>query len=141
MKLATGISSGIEGDEEAVLARLGVVERLLASIQRIDPALARLQEMYDTAYYNLEALARELIEYESSVDLDPSRLDEVRRRRDQLFKLTKKYGATVADVLEAGRQARAGLDLVDSADLDLRTLEDRERAAAELLHERAASLT
>ena len=140
-ELATGISSGIEGDEEAVLARLGVVERLLASIQRIDPALARLQEMYDTAYYNLEALARELIEYESSVDLDPSRLDEVRRRRDQLFKLTKKYGATVADVLEAGREARAGLDLVDSADLDLRTLEDRERAAEQLLKDRCASLT
>ena len=140
-ELATGIASGIEGDEEAVLARLGAVDKMLVSIRRIDPTLVRLQEMYDTAYYNLEALARELIEYQSAVDLDPLRLDEVRRRRDQLFKLTKKYGPTIADVLEAGRQARAGLDLVDSADLDLRTLEDRERAAAELLHDCAASLT
>lgn len=139
--LATGIASGIEGDEEAVLVRLGAVERMLASIQRIDPTLARLQELYDAAYYNLEALARELVEYESAVDLDPSRLDEVRRRRDQLFKLSKKYGATIAEVLEAGRQARAGLDLVDSADLDLRTLEERERTAARLLHDCAASLT
>ena len=63
-ELATGIAGAIEGDEDTVLERLGTVERLLSSIQRIDPTLQRLQELYDTAYYNLEALARELGEYE-----------------------------------------------------------------------------
>jgi DNA repair protein RecN (Recombination protein N) len=140
-ELATGISGAIEGEEDTVLERLGTVERLLSSIQRIDPTLARLQELYDTAYYNLEALARELVEYESAVELDPARLDEVRRRRDLLFKLTKKYGATLADVVEAGRQARSELDLVESGDLDLRTLVERERSAEQTLHERAAALT
>jgi DNA repair protein RecN (Recombination protein N) len=140
-ELATGIASAIEGEEDTVLERLGAVERLLASIQRVDPTLARLQELYDAAYYNLEALARELIDYESSVELDPARLEEVRRRRDLLFKLTKKYGATVGEVIEAGRAARAELDLVDSADLDLRTLEERERSAEKVLKERAAALS
>jgi DNA repair protein RecN (Recombination protein N) len=140
-ELATGISSGIEGDEDTVLERLGTVERLLSSIQRIDPTLQRLQELYDTAYYNLEALARELGEYESSVELDPARLEEVRRRRDLLFKLTKKYGATLTEVIDAGRTARGELDLVDSAELDLRTLEDRERTAQRALVERATALT
>jgi DNA repair protein RecN (Recombination protein N) len=140
-ELATGISGAIEGEEDTVLERLGTVERLLSHIQRVDPTLVRLQELYDTAYYNLEALARELTEYESTVELDPARLDEVRRRRDLLFKLTKKHGATLAEVIETGRQARAELDLVDSADLDLRTLEAREAAAAKALDERAAALT
>ena len=140
-ELATGIAGAIEGEEDTVLERLGAVERLLSSIQRIDPTLARLQELYDTAYYNLEALARELSEYESSVELDTARLDEVRRRRDLLFRLTKKYGATLADVVEAGRQARSELDLVESGDLDLRTLLERERSASQTLQERAAALT
>ncbi len=140
-ELATGISNAIEGDEDTVLDRLGAVERLLSNIQRIDPTLQRLQELYDTAYYNLEALARELSEYESSVELDPSRLDEVRRRRDLLFKLTKKHGATLGEVIEAGRTARAELDLVDSAAIDLHALEERERAAQATLHERAAALS
>ena len=140
-ELATGISTAIEGEEDTLLQRLASVERLLASIQRIDPTLARLQEIYDNAYYSLEALARELVEYESSVELDPSRLDEVRRRRDLLFKLTKKYGSTLAEVMEQGRTARAELDLVDSADLDLRLLEDGERAALAALEERARALT
>ncbi|MEO5813671.1 MAG: DNA repair protein RecN [Gemmatimonadaceae bacterium] len=140
-ELATGISTAIEGDEETVLVRLAGIERLLATIQRIDPTLARLQELYDNAYYALEALARELSEYESAVDLDPSRLDEVRRRRDLLFKLTKKYGATLAEVIDQGTKARAELDLVDSAGLDLRTLEATEKAAFVALEDRARALT
>jgi DNA repair protein RecN (Recombination protein N) len=140
-ELSSGIVECIEGEEESVLQRLASVERLLSTIQRVDPTLARLQELYDTAYYNLEALAREMTEYEASVELDPDRLEEVRRRRDLLYRLTKKYGPALPEVIEAGRAARAELDLVDSADLDLRTLEERERSAARLLHERSVELS
>ena len=139
--LASGIASAIDGEDEAVLTVLGGVERHLSAIQRVDPTLSRLQELYDSAYYNLEALARELEEYEGSIDLDPARLDEVRARRDLLFRLTKKYGATLADVIETGRRTREELDLVDSAGLDLRQLEARERDARARLDERAATLT
>ncbi|PYP75556.1 MAG: DNA repair protein RecN [Gemmatimonadetes bacterium] len=140
-ELSTGIVECIEGEEESALQRLASVERLLATIQRVDPTLARLQELYDTAYYSLEALAREMTEYEASVELDPERLEEVRRRRDLLFRLTKKYGPTLGDVLEANRAARAELDLVDSADFDLRALEERERSAAQALQDRSAALS
>jgi DNA repair protein RecN (Recombination protein N) len=139
--LAAGIASAIDGEEEAVLTLLGGVERHLSAIQRIDPTLTRLQELYDSAYYNLEALARELEEYEGSIDLDPARLDEVRARRDLLFRLTKKYGGTLADVIETGRRTREELDLVDSAGLDLRQLEAREHEARGRLEERAAELS
>ena len=140
-ELASAISGAIEGDEDTLLQRLAAVERLLASLQRIDPTLTRLQEIYDTVYYSLEALARELEEYVTSVELDPSRLEEVRRRRDLLFKLTKKYGSTIADVMEQGRSARVELDLVDSADLDLRLLEERERIALAALEAGSLALT
>lgn len=139
--LAAGIATAIDGEDDAVLTRLGAVERNLAAIQRIDPTLTRLQELYDGAYYNLEALARELEEYEGSIDLDPARLDEVRARRDLLFRLTKKYGGSLPDVIETGRRTREELDLVDSAGLDLRHLETREREARARLEERASALT
>jgi DNA repair protein RecN (Recombination protein N) len=139
--LATGIASALDGEEETVLQLLAAVHRQLATIQRIDPALQRLQELYDNGYYAIEALARELEEYEQTVDLDPSRLDDVRRRRDLLFRLTKKYGTTLADVIETGRRSRAELDLVDSGALDLRQLEGREREAAAHLAELASGLT
>jgi DNA repair protein RecN (Recombination protein N) len=139
--LASGIAGALDGEEESVLPKLGSISRQLASIQRIDPALSRLQESYDAAYYGLESLARELEEYESGVELDPARLDEVRRRRDLIFRLTKKYGSSLGDVIRAGDEARAELDLVDSVGLDIRQLETREQAARAMLNERAAALT
>jgi DNA repair protein RecN (Recombination protein N) len=139
--LASGMASALDGDEEAVLQRLASVQRTLASISRIDPSLARLQELFDTAFYALDELARELVEYDRAVELDPARLEEVTRRRDLLFRLGKKYGPTIRDVIEMGRQSRSELDLVDSAGLDLRELQRREVAARAELTDAAARLT
>ena len=139
--LANGIVAALDGEEDTVLQRLGAVSRSLASIQRIDPTLERLQESYDAAFYAIEALARELSEYEASIDLDPSRLDAVRRRRDLLFRLAKKYGGSVSSAITALADARAELDLVDSAGIDLRELETREREARAALRTHAAELT
>ena len=139
--LAQGMTAVLDGDEDAVLYRLGAVQRALASIQRIDPSLSRLQEVFDAAFYGLEALSRELEAYEEGVELDPERLADVERRRDLLFRLTKKYGPMIADVLETAQRARNELDLVDSAAFDIRQLTERERAAATTLADEAQALS
>ncbi|HJU66466.1 MAG TPA: AAA family ATPase, partial [Gemmatimonadaceae bacterium] len=124
--LAAGMAGILAEDEGAVLEALATVQRSLGAIQRIDPSLARLQELYDNGFYALEELSRELVDYARGVDLDPARLAEVERRRDLIFRLTKKYGPSLTAVIETGRSARAELDLVDTADLDLRQLEARQ---------------
>jgi DNA repair protein RecN (Recombination protein N) len=139
--IAGGIAETLQGDEQGILHNLGGVERQLAALQRIDPTLQRLQELYDTSFYGLEALARELDDYARIVELDPERLEEVRRRRDLLFSLTRKYGPSLADVIEAGRRARSELDLVDTAGLDLRQLQTRESEGRGRLESLAAQLT
>ncbi|GJG88513.1 DNA repair protein RecN [Gemmatimonadetes bacterium T265] len=139
--LAAGAAGLLDGGEDAVLQQLAVVHRSLGTLERIDPSLARLGELYDAAFYALEELSRELVDYERGVELDPERLQEVQRRRDLLFRLAKKYGPALSDVVEQGRRAREELDLVDSADTDLKALEAREHAAREELAAAAAELT
>jgi DNA repair protein RecN (Recombination protein N) len=139
--LAEGMAGILEGEEGTVLESLGHMQRSLAAIQRIDASLTRLQELYDGAFYSLQELARELDEYARNVDLDPSRLAEVQRRRDLIFKLTKKYGPSLEAVAETARVARSELDLVDSGALDLRQLEQRHRDARAALTSAAAELT
>jgi DNA repair protein RecN (Recombination protein N) len=142
LRALSGGAVGLLNDaEEGILHRLGLLQRALAAVQRIDPALERVQELFDNGFYALEELARELEAYEAGIDLDPVRLIEVQRRRDLLFALGKKYGPGLAEVLETGRRARAELDLVESAELDLRQLEQREEAARAQLAESAAALT
>jgi DNA repair protein RecN (Recombination protein N) len=139
--LASGAATALDGDEDALLTRLGAVQRALAAIVKIDPSRAALQELLDNGYYALEELARELDDYAGSVDLDPTRLQEVRARRDLVFRLTKKYGGSLSDVIATGTSARSELDLVDSADFDLRALETRQREAEERLRVVAGELT
>ena len=138
---AAGMVATLEGSDEAVLHALAHVQRALAHIQKIDPSTGRLQELFDNAFYALEELSRQLAEYEESIDLDPARLAEVQRRRDLLFRLTKKYGPTVADVLRVGREAREELSLVDGAGFDLRALETRREEARARLADDAKRLT
>ncbi|HEU4630856.1 MAG TPA: DNA repair protein RecN [Gemmatimonadaceae bacterium] len=131
----------LQDADEGVVPRLGQLQRALAAVQRIDPSLERVQELFDSGFYALEELSRELEAYEAGIDLDPERLVTAQARRDLLFALTKKYGPSLDEVLETGRQARAELDLIDTAALDLRQLEAEQQSAAERLAEAAAALT
>ena len=139
--LAGGAATLLDGSEDAVLRQLGALHRALGTLERIDPALARLSELYDSGFYALEELSRELVEYERGVELDPGRLQEVQRRRDLLFRLCKKYGPSLGEVIEQGRAARAELDLVDSAGIDLQALEAREHELRDRLSAEAGELT
>jgi DNA repair protein RecN (Recombination protein N) len=138
---AAAFSAALEGEDVGVLERLSQAGRMLQQLQKLDPTVSRVQETFDTGYYAIESLARELAEYSASLDLDPSRLEEVRRRRDVLFKLTKKYGPTIADVIVTGRDAKRELDLLDSAGLDLRTLDAKEATSSAELESHAQKLT
>jgi DNA repair protein RecN (Recombination protein N) len=140
-QLAAGAAGAIDGGAESVLPRLAALQKTLGSLRRIDPSLDPLQELYDTAYYALEELSRALEAYEESVDLDPERLAEVTRRRDLVFRVMKKYGPLLDDVIEMGRRSRAELDLVDSAAFDLARLDRAEAAALAELSSAATRLS
>ncbi len=139
--LAEGIRTILSGDEEGILDRLALVNRSLSGIQRVDSSAARMQELFDTGYYALEELSRAIGDYAGSVDLDPDRLDEVRRRREVIFTLVKKYGPSLEDVLEMGRSSRVELDLVDTGSLDLAELEKRQATITERLGREARKLS
>ncbi|HEY8176268.1 MAG TPA: DNA repair protein RecN [Gemmatimonadaceae bacterium] len=138
---AAAFSAILEDDEAGVLARLSQASRALQQLQRFDPTLSRLQESFDAGFYSIESLAREIADYATSVDLDPARLGTVRTRRDLLYRLTKKYGPTVADVIAAGRDAKRELDLLDTAGFDLRALQTRETEAIAELRSAAEKLS
>ena len=128
-------------EEEGTLERLASVNRSLGAIQRIDSSAARLQELFDAGFYALDELARAVSDYASSVDLDPDRLAMVRRRREVIYSLIKKYGPSLDAVVEAGRNAREELDLVDSAAFDVAQLSAREKSARDALAAAAKRLT
>jgi DNA repair protein RecN (Recombination protein N) len=131
----------IDGEEEGALRQLGAAQRVLAAACRLDPTLERLQDILDGAFVQLGELAREVEQYEAGLDADPTRLGEVERRRDVIFRLTKKHGGTIEAALDTLRESRAELDLVDSGGLDLGALAQREVELAAVLAREGERLT
>jgi DNA repair protein RecN (Recombination protein N) len=131
----------LDADGDGLLPALGQADRLLGSLERIDPAVAGWRELMDGAYANLAELARQAGSYADRLQEDPDRLAEIERRRDILYRLRQKYGATIEAVLETRTGAAGELDLLDTADLDLRQLGARRGAAEAAAQAAAAALS
>jgi len=115
--------------DSAVLAR---AHKILAALVKVDPSTAAWQELLDTATANGQELAQTARDYASGIEADPSRLAAVEQRRDLLFRLQQKYGPSIPDILATRDSSARELELLDTADLDLRNLaEERAKAAAE----------
>jgi DNA repair protein RecN (Recombination protein N) len=82
-----------------------------------------------------------MTDYSTSIEHDPARLDEIRRRQDLLFRLGSKYGGTVETVLVAADNARAELERIGNAEWELSGLEKEEVTGREDLGRLAAELT
>jgi DNA repair protein RecN (Recombination protein N) len=105
-----------------------VLERLAA----VDPDLSVEVERLDDAVLAIEDVGRRVGDYASRVEHDPGRLESVRARLDRLFRLKRKYGPELADVLAAAQRVRSELTDLEDAEHDLGTLRKRvdEGAAA-----------
>src|SRR5438477_6641713 len=101
-------------------AGLSRAAKLFASLVKLDPSVERWRDMVDGAFANVEELAQAARDYGAGIEGDPGRLATVEQRRDALFRLTQKYGPALPDVLATRDRAARELELLDTADLDLR---------------------
>ena len=138
---AQRVVDALEGDEGNALAALNVASRAVAALEKVDPGTAEWRELLDGAYTNLTELGRIAGEYAASVQEDPDRLATVERRRDLLFRLSGKYGTTVESMLATRNEAGAELDLLDTADTDLRAIAGRRAGAQAALEQAAGALS
>jgi DNA repair protein RecN (Recombination protein N) len=131
----------LESEGDGILDQLGQAERLVGQLERIDPACGAWRELLDGAYANLTEAARLVREYGETLEEDPARLAEVERRRDLLFRLKQKHGPTLPQVLAVQADGIRELELLDSAELDLRDLHARRTAAEGACRAAADALT
>ena len=129
--------------EEAMdAAGLTKAQKILGNLLRLDPSVSKWQELLDAAFTSSAELAQAARAYASDIEADPERLSTVEQRRDLLFRLQQKHGPSIADVLAARDSAARELELLDTADLDLRAIADeRAKAAAEFARATAALTT
>lgn len=132
------LNAELYSSEGAVTDRLAEAKNMLSRLVGFDIALRSEVERVDEALHLVSDVARALGDYATAVEFDPGRLEEVRTRLDRIFRLKRKYGPELADVLETAQRVRTELDAHDEAENDLAKIrEEIGVAEAELLSEAA----
>ncbi len=108
--------------EGSVLSQAGALGRVLAELQRVDAGAADLGALHAQATENLRELQSAISHYADKVEVEPARLAELEERLNLLHSLKRKYGATVAEVIAFGDDARAKLAALESRDAELARL-------------------
>ena len=102
----------LSGSDDAAGAvdLLGEASNAVDAAAQLDPALAAAAGQLLDLYYNAKDVAADLIGRLDAYDTNDAELDEVEQRLDLLYRLKRKYGSTVEDVISFGQKAREELD-------------------------------
>lgn len=76
----------------------------------IDNTLEQNRARLENAYYEIEDIAESLRQYRDGLVFDPARLESVQERLSMIFKLKKKYGATIEEILDWKKGAELELE-------------------------------
>ena len=116
-------------------------EGAIYSIRTLDHELEELYQRLEQARCEVYDLAEIIREKRAEFDFSPAELDAVESRCDQLYRLKKKYGATVEDMLDYLEKCRAELDAIETADDTLLLLERKLKKTMEETVAAGAALT
>ena len=102
--------SGSDDDAAGAVDLLGEASNAVDAAAQLDPALTAAAGQLLDLYYNAKDVAADLIGRLDTYDTNDAELDEVEQRLDLLYRLKRKYGSTVEDVIAFGQKAREELD-------------------------------
>ena len=132
---------GGEGRQRSALDQVGVAREQLADLTGLDAALQEEREMLDSAYYQLEELARSVRAYRDDVEFDPDGLAVIEERLDLIRNLKRKYGDSIEEVLAFGRRAQDELDGLSHSEERLDALRASEAQLLKQISEQAGVLS
>jgi DNA repair protein RecN (Recombination protein N) len=131
---AEAVNELLYSEEGSASERLARARDLLRDLVRFDPDLEELRDRVEEAFHLVTELGRSAGGYASGVEVDPGRTEEVRSRVDLLFRLKRKYGPELSDVLATRDRLQAELDEMEGAEMAMGELEEGiERAREGLL--------
>lgn len=122
---------------QPLLDTINSIKAEVNDLVKYDIELKEVSEMVDSAYFQLEEAAQSLDRYRDTISYDEERYKYCQDRDTTIYRLKKKYGETVEEILAYEEKAQARLEELEGfvfAQDELETrLEEAKRAAEEAL--------
>ena len=133
----------LSGGDEApgAVDLLGEASNAVDAAAQLDGALSAGAGQLLDLYYTAKDVAADLIGRLDAYDTNDAELDEIEQRIDLIYKLRRKYGDTVEDILAFGERARQELEMIQSSQERVEHLQKEQRRLYTLAREKAELLT
>ena len=120
-----GADYALNGDDSGggALSALRQAQDALGGVRHLDDAFGQLYERLGEAYSEVYDIAATVEDKRGELDVSPGELDRGESRMDLLYRLKKKYGATVEDMLDYQARCEAELAQIEDAGDTLARLE------------------
>ena len=128
-------------DSDGVLTLLKRAQESLGSVRNLDESFSSLYQRLQEAYSEIYDIADTVSDQRSNFDFSPNELDEVEGRLDLLYRLKKKYGPSVEEMLEYLDKCRIELDHICYAGDTLERLKKDEQKAEQAVLTAARALS
>ena len=120
---------------------LGEASNAVDAAAQLDGELSSGAGQLLDLYYTAKDVAADLIGRLDAYDTNDAELDEIEQRIDLIYKLRRKYGDTVEDILAFGERARKELEMIQSSQERVEHLQKEQRRLYTLAREKAEALT
>ena len=143
MAAVEGAYGAVFGDEDrdGAASLLAEAESAVARVADFSGELSQLSESLADLRYAAEDAAERLRDLRDSFEFSPHELDEVESRLDLLYRLKKKYGSTIQEMLEYLERSRAELDRIEMAEDTILKLEKKRAKLLEKVKKKAEELS
>lgn len=119
--------------EASIMERVYQLHTGFSKVEGYDEKLKSFSEETLAIYYQIQELARDIVDYSLGIDYPENSLEEVGRRLDQINNLKRKYGNTVEEVLEYKDGVSKELELLYDLDNEIERLKSEKRLLEEKL--------
>lgn len=143
MAAVEGAYGAVFGDEDrdGAASLLAEAESAILRVVELSEELSQLSDALAELRFGAEDVAERLRDLRGSFDLSPRELDEVESRLDLLYRLKKKYGGTVQEMLDYLDRSRAELDQIEMAEDAILKLEKKKARQLDKVRKLAEALS
>ena len=133
----------LSGDDETpgAVDLMGEASNAVDAAAQLDGELSTSAGQLLDLYYNAKDAAADLIGRLDAYETNDAELDEIEQRIDLIYKLKRKYGDTVEDIIAFGQKAREELELIQSSQERVEHLQAEQHRLYVLAREKAETLT
>ena len=141
LEASSKIISELHGEEHSVIDQLMQLMRSFKELEKFDSSATEYTEKFENALVEIQELQNQLETYAGSIEMEPSKIEEIECRVDLIETLKRKYGNSLGEVLGFRESAHEKLNKNENRHEELKRLEKEIEESQSEMHKISEKIT